>query len=132
MNNNVNEDDFILEQGGVDEGENNNNVTVSLQSPATKAANTSTSSNSSENSEPLFEDSGNNGNVEVKNKGKKQKGGNCVPKLIDNKRKNTERQLNASQRDQLLLNKSKENALFKNDLATVMQKSNKIFEKSRN
>ena len=43
--------------------------TVSLQSPATKAANTSSSSNTSENSEPLFEDSGNDGNVEAKNKG---------------------------------------------------------------
>ena len=73
MNNNVNEDDFVLEQGGGDNGENNNNVTVSLQSPETKAVNTSTSSNTSEKSEPLFEDSGNDGNVEAKNKGKKRK-----------------------------------------------------------
>ena len=72
MNNNVNEDDFVLEQGGGDNGENNN-VTVSLQSLATKAANTSTSSNTSDKSEPLFEDSGNDGNVEAKNKGKKRK-----------------------------------------------------------
>ena len=72
MNNNVNEDDFVLEQGGGDNGENNN-VTVSLQSLATKAANTSTSSNTSDKSEPLFEDSGNDGNVEAKNKGRKRK-----------------------------------------------------------
>ena len=69
MNNDVNEDDLVLEHGGGDDGENNTNVTVSLQSPATKAANTSSSSNTSENSEPLFEDSGNDGNVEAKNKG---------------------------------------------------------------
>ena len=107
MNNKVNEDDFVLEQGRGDDGENNNNVTVALQSPVTKAANTSTSSNTSENSEPLFEHSGNGGNVQAKNKGEKRKGANCVPKRIDNKRKKMERQLSGSQRDQLLLNESK-------------------------
>ena len=44
INNNVNEDDFLLDQGVGDNGENNNNVRVSLQSPVTKAANTSASS----------------------------------------------------------------------------------------
>ena len=99
MNNNVNEDDFLLDRGVGDNGENNNNVRVSLQSPVTKAGNTSTSSNTSENSEPLFEDSGYDVNVEAKNKGKQRKGANCVPKLTDNKRKNMERQLSASQID---------------------------------
>ena len=67
---------------------------------------------------------------ETKNKRKKRKGANCVPKLIGNKKKNMERELSASQRDQLLLNESKEDVQFKKDLATVMQKSNEIFEKS--
>ena len=67
---------------------------------------------------------------ETKNKRKKRKGTNCVPKLIGNKKKNMERELSASQRDQLLLNESKEDVQFKKDLATVMQKSNEIFEKS--
>ena len=49
---------------------------------------------------------------------------------IGNKKKNMERELSASQRDQLLLNESKEDVQFKKDLATVMQKSNEIFEKS--
>ena len=92
MNKKFNEEEFALEQGEGDDGENNNRVTVSLQSPATRAANTSTSSNTSENSKSVFEDSGNDGNIEAKNKGKKLKGANCVPKLIDNKRKNMERQ----------------------------------------
>ena len=132
MNNNVNEDDSVLEQGEGDDGENsNNNVTVSLQSPATQA-NTNTSFNTIVYSEKLFEDSRNNDNVEAKNNSKKRKGANCVPKLIDNKRKNMERQLSASQRDQLILNESKEDAQFKKDLATAMQKSNEIFEKSMN
>ena len=43
-----------------------------------------------------------------------------------------ERQLSASQREQLILNESKEDAQFKKDLATAMQKSNEIFEKSMN
>ena len=43
-----------------------------------------------------------------------------------------ERQLSAPQRDQLLLNESEEDAQFKKDLATVMQKSNEIFEISMN
>ena len=67
---------------------------------------------------------------ETKNKRKKRKGANCVPELIGNKKKNMERELSASQRDQLLLNESKEDVQFKKDLATVMQKSNEIFEKS--
>ena len=67
---------------------------------------------------------------ETKNKHKKRKGANCVPELIGNKKKNMERELSASQRDQLLLNESKEDVQFKKDLATVMQKSNEIFEKS--
>ena len=126
MNNDVNEDGFVLKQGVGDDGENNN-VTVSLRSPATKAANTSTSSNTSENSEPLFGDSGNGGNVVDKNKGT-----NCISKLFDNKRKNMKRQLSASQRGQLLLNESKVDAQFKKNLATITEKSNEIFEKSVN
>ena len=53
------------------DGGENNNVTVSLQSPATKAANTSTSFNTSENSKPLFDNGRNDGNVEAETKGKK-------------------------------------------------------------
>ena len=42
------------------------------------------------------------------------------------------RQLSESQRGQLLLNESKEDAQFKKNLATITQKSNEIFEKSVN
>ena len=45
--------------------------------------------------------------------GKKRKlSDNYVPKLIDDKRKKMERHLSAAQRDQLLFNEAKEDALF--------------------
>ena len=102
MNNDVNEDGFVLKQGVGDDGENNN-VTVSLRSPATKAANTSTSSNTSENSEPLFGHSGNGDNVVAKNKGT-----NCISKLFDNKRKKHEKTIKCISKKPVFLNKSKE------------------------
>ena len=49
---------------------------------------------------------------------------NPVPKLIDNKRKHLERQLSASQRDQILINESKEEAQFKKDIAEAIRQSN--------
>ena len=45
--------------------------------------------------------------------------GNCVPQLIDNKRKHLERNLSAAQRDQLLIKEAKEDSKFKKDLADV-------------
>ena len=49
---------------------------------------------------------------------------NPIPKLIDNKRKHLERQLSASQRDQILINESKEEAQFKKDIAEAIRQSN--------
>ena len=43
--------------------------------------------------------------------GRKRRAENVIPKLIDNKRKNMERQLSAAQRDQLLLKESKDFAI---------------------
>ena len=57
-------------------------------------------------------------------KGKKRVSSNPVPKLIDNKRKQLERQLSASQRDQLLINESKEDSQFKRDIAEAIRQSN--------
>lgn len=54
-------------------------------------------------------------------KGKKKASSNPVPKLIDNKRKHLERQLSASQRDQLLINESKEDSQFKKDIARAIR-----------
>ena len=53
-------------------------------------------------------------------KGEKRASSNPVPKLIDNKRKHLERQLSASQRDQLLINESKEDSQFKKDIAEAI------------
>ena len=49
---------------------------------------------------------------------------NPVPKLIDNKRKHMERQLSAAQRDEILMNESKEDAQFKRDIAEAIRQFN--------
>ena len=53
--------------------------------------------------------------------------GNCVPQLIDNKRKHLERNLSAAQRDQLLIKEAKEDSKFKRYLANVMRESSNKF-----
>ena len=62
--------------------------------------------------------------------GEKRASSNPVPKLIDNKRKHLERQLSASQRDQLLINESKEDSQFKKDIAEAIRQSNETFAQS--
>eukprot|EP00112_Aurelia_sp_Birch-Aquarium-sp1_P004609 Seg1522.13 transcript_id=Seg1522.13/GoldUCD/mRNA.D3Y31 product="hypothetical protein" protein_id=Seg1522.13/GoldUCD/D3Y31 len=54
----------------------------------------------------------------------------CIPKLIDNKRKNLERSLSAAQRDQLLIREAKEDAQFRRDLAEAMRQSTESFAQS--
>ena len=54
-------------------------------------------------------------------------GSNPVLKLIDNKRKHMERQFSASQRDELLMNESKEDSQFKKDIAEAIRQSNETF-----
>lgn len=56
--------------------------------------------------------------------------GDCVPQLIDNKRKHLERNLSAAQRDQLLIKEAKEDSKFKKDLADVMRESSNKFAES--
>ena len=55
---------------------------------------------------------------------------NPTPKLIDSKQRHIERQLSASQRDQLLLNEAKEYAHFKRDIAGAMRQSNQNLAES--
>ena len=62
--------------------------------------------------------------------GKKRASSNPVPKLIDNKRKHLECQLSAAQRDQLLINESKEDSRFKKDIAEAIGQSNETFAQS--
>ena len=61
---------------------------------------------------------------------RKRVASNPVPKLIDNKRKHMEHQLSASQRDQLLMNESKEDADFKKNIAEGIRQSNQTFAQS--
>lgn len=53
-----------------------------------------------------------------------------MPELIGNKRKHLERQLRASQRDEILLSESKEDSQFKKDIAEAIQQSNMTFAQS--
>ena len=55
---------------------------------------------------------------------------NCVPKLIDNKRKHLEKRLSAAQRDELLIKEAKEDAQFRKDLAEAMRESTASFSQS--
>lgn len=53
-----------------------------------------------------------------------------IPRLVDNKRKHLEKTLSAAQRDKMLLDKAKEDALFRKDIAKAMKESNKTFSES--
>ena len=55
---------------------------------------------------------------------------NPLPKLIDNKGKDMKRQLSASQRDELLINESKEDSQFKKDIAEAIRQSIETFAQS--
>ena len=61
---------------------------------------------------------------------KTRKSSNPVPQLIDNKRKHLERHLSLAQRDQLLMNELKEEALFRKDLTDGIRESNETFARS--
>ena len=53
-----------------------------------------------------------------------------IPKLIDDKRKCLQKKLCASDRDQILLNESREDSQFKRDLAEAICQSNELFAQS--
>ena len=54
---------------------------------------------------------------------------NCVPKLIDSKRKHLEKKLSEAQRDELLIKEVKEDGLFRKELAEAMRESTKSFSR---
>ena len=49
---------------------------------------------------------------------------------MDNKRKHLERQSSATQRDQLLINESKEDSQFEKDIAEAIRQSNETFSQA--
>ena len=55
---------------------------------------------------------------------------NPIPKLIYDKRKHLQKKLCASDRDQILLNESREDSQFKRDLAEAIRQSNELFAQS--
>ncbi|XP_065640270.1 uncharacterized protein LOC136072834 [Hydra vulgaris] len=68
--------------------------------------------------------------ISTKKKKRKNDNNEIVPKFIDNKRRHMQRQLSASQRDQILLNEAKEDAQFKRDIAEAIRHSNETFSAS--
>ena len=52
---------------------------------------------------------------------------NCVPRLIDNKRRHFEKRLSQSQRDEILLQEAKEEGPFKMELCQSIKDSSKLF-----
>ena len=62
--------------------------------------------------------------------GKRKSMENPVPRLIDDKRRHMQCQLSAAQRDQLLINESKEETQFKRDIAEAIRQSNETFGQS--
>ena len=52
---------------------------------------------------------------------------NSVPRLIVNKRKHLQRQLSAAERDQLLINELKEEAIFRKEMTGAIKESNLTF-----
>lgn len=61
------------------------------------------------------------------NKRKLNNDENCVPKLIDDKRKHLEKRLCQSKRDEILLKEAKEDGLFRKELCQAIKESNKMF-----
>ena len=61
---------------------------------------------------------------------RKRLASNPVPMLIDNKRKDMERQLSAAQRDKILMQESKEEKEFRKDLSSALKESSKILLES--
>ena len=55
---------------------------------------------------------------------------NSVPRLIDSKRKHLERQLSAADRNKLLINEAKEEAMFRKEMTEVIKESNLTFMKA--
>ena len=62
--------------------------------------------------------------ININNNKRRKSNESCVPKLLDDKRRKMERQLSASQRDELLFNEAKSDAQFKLDLANAILESN--------
>lgn len=53
-----------------------------------------------------------------------------ISALVDNKRKHLERGLSAAQLDKILIDKSKEDAMFRREMAVAMKESTKKFSSS--
>eukprot|EP00794_Sanderia_malayensis_P002553 gene2553-2948_t len=70
--------------------------------------------------------------IDIGNDRRKRKSESQVPKLIDNKRKHMQKTLSAAQRDQVLLNETKEDNQLRKDLAAAMRESTDSFAKAFN
>ena len=76
-------------------------------------------------------DTGNNSQTSMPaNTEKRKVNGSIVPRLINNKRKQLERNLSAAQRDDLFMEEMKNDAEFRKDLLQIVRESNDCFSNS--
>lgn len=106
---------------------------ISVNNDINNSSTTTTSSNNDvdENRDSSFESVDSDDITKDKQSEKKRKiDDSVVPKLIDNKRKHLERKLSSAQRDQLLLQESKEDANFRRELSEAIRESTVSFSQS--
>ena len=135
-------DDFIVEDSNNIESYDEETVLSSEVSPNYSMESTSRSSTSGESNDDLFITPKPNKRKHSSNSVESnesedacppnKKRDSCIPQLIDNKRKNLERNLSAAQRDQLLFKEARDDSQFRKDMADAMRESTKCFTESIN
>ena len=78
----------------------------------------------------ITQNSGENNEIDQQAASSRKRKENCIPQLIDNKRKHLERNLSAAQRDQLLFKEARDDSQFRKDMADAMRESTKSFTES--
>ena len=57
----------------------------------------------------------------------KKRQSECVSRLVDNKRKHLQRNLSLAQRDKILIDEAKDDAMFRREMAEAIKESTKCF-----
>ena len=78
-------------------------------------------------SDPTLTSTATKREVQEKLPGNKCSTSNSIPRLIDNKHKHLERQLSTGERNELLINEAKEEAMFQKEMTEAIKESNLAF-----
>ena len=116
-------DDETRSRGSV--GDNSNNIEENETSNNSTINNSGSRIPDNDDNEEDFEDQNNLQTPRVN-----KRNGSAIPKLIDSKRKHLEKNLSASQRDQLFMKEMKNESEFRHEMADAMRESNKSFSES--